>query len=144
MAGTPEQSAAGCVFCRIIRGELPCAKLYEDDKVIAFLDINPVCPGHSLLVPKAHFATLMDLPPELGEPVLKVAGKLGRAVMEACKADGLNCVQNNFAAAGQMVFHVHWHLIPRFNRDGLMPWAPGKYESQARISEMAAGIISRL
>ncbi|MDL2313753.1 HIT family protein [Desulfovibrio sp. OttesenSCG-928-C14] len=127
-----------CIFCKIIKGEIPCSKVYEDDKVLAFLDLNPASPGHTLLVPKAHAATLLDLGEGFAEAVLAAQKKIGNALMQAAGAEGFNCLQNNFAAAGQEVFHLHWHIIPRTTGDGaIQPWKPGKYEDMGRMSEMA-------
>ena len=114
--------ADSCIFCRIVRGELPSTRVYEDDRILAFLDINPVAKGHLLVIPKAHYATLLDVPEELSACFAPVLAKLGKAVMAATNATGFNCLQNNFAASGQIVFHSHWHIIPRFEGDGLRHW----------------------
>ena len=111
-----------CIFCRIVKGELPSTRIYEDADILAFLDINPVSAGHTLVIPKGHYATLLDLPEELGAKTFSVLSRVGRAVMAGMKADGFNCLQNNFAASGQIVFHSHWHIIPRFDEDGFKPW----------------------
>lgn len=111
-----------CVFCRIVKGELPSTRVFENDDVLAFLDINPVSSGHTLLIPKAHYETLLDLPAGLSAKMLPALAQVGKAVMTAVNADGFNCLQNNFAASGQIVFHSHWHIIPRFEGDGLAHW----------------------
>lgn len=111
-----------CIFCRIIKGEIPGTRVYEDDDVLAFLDINPIAPGHTLVIPKGHYETLVDIPDGVGAKIFPVLSRVGKAVMAALKADGFNCLQNNFAAAGQIVFHSHWHVIPRFEGDGLAQW----------------------
>lgn len=111
-----------CIFCRIVKGELPSTRVFENDDVLAFLDINPVSSGHTLLIPKAHYETLLDLPAGLSAKMLPALAQVGKAVMTAVNADGFNCLQNNFAASGQIVFHSHWHIIPRFEGDGLTHW----------------------
>lgn len=133
-----QNAAESCIFCRIIRGEIPSTKVYENEHVLAFLDINPIAPGHTLVIPKAHCETLVDMPEQAGPHVIAALAKIGKAAMEAAEADGFNCLQNNFAAAGQEVFHSHWHIIPRFEGDGLKHW-PHKTridaESMLRIAE---------
>ena len=119
---------AECIFCKIIRGEIPCAKIYEDQYVLSFLDINPINPGHALIVPKTHTTTLFDVPADELQACIAVAQKVGKAVFEASGAAGLNFLQNNFRAAGQLIDHVHFHLIPRFKGDGfLTTWPGGSY-----------------
>jgi len=108
-----------CIFCRIVAGEIPCSKVYEDSLFIAFLDINPVHKGHLLLVPKRHFVNMLDTPDREAEDIYKIARDLSKAVIEATGCDGVNLLQNNNAAAGQEVFHSHLHIIPRYEGDGL-------------------------
>ncbi len=107
-----------CIFCRIAGGEIPSKKVFEDSESFAFLDINPRNPGHTLVIPKKHAETLMDMDEEdagvLFMNVRKVAGK----VMAATKAQGLSIAQSNGPAAGQLVSHVHFHIIPRFANEG--------------------------
>ena len=129
-----------CIFCRIVKGELPGTRVYEDDDVLAFLDINPISPGHSLVIPKGHFETLLDLPEELGAKMAPALARIGRAVMAATGADGFNCLQNNFAASGQIVFHSHWHVIPRFEGDGLTQWPHKTTTDPAAMQALAESI----
>lgn len=104
----PEQ----CVFCRIVNGELPSDTVYEDERHIAFLDINPFSKGHTLVCPKAHGETIWDMNErDIGE-LFMVASKVSKAVVEATGADGFRFVQNNGEAANQVVAHVHVHVIP--------------------------------
>lgn len=133
-----------CLFCKIIAGTIPCAKIYEDENILAFLDINPTAKGHSLVVPKGHYPTLLDLPAAEGEVLLGAMRTVARAVMEACRADGFNCIQNNFAAAGQMVFHSHWHVIPRFENDGLPDWSGKPYTDSDEMQSLAQAIRSKI
>lgn len=132
-----------CIFCKIAAGETPSAKIYEDGQVLAFLDLNPVVRGHTLVVPKTHAATLLDLPPGFGDAMLAAMSKVGKAQMDGLGAQGFNCFQNNFSAAGQVVMHLHWHVIPRFSGDGLaFAWIPGNYGSQDEMLELAAKLNS--
>ena len=111
-----------CIFCKIVKGKIPCQKIYENDKVFAFLDIMPIHKGHTLVIPKEHHETLLDMPDDTLAELAKVAKKVSKAVKKATGADGFNIGQNNGAAAGQAVFHFHLHVIPRFNGDGLKNW----------------------
>lgn len=117
-----------CVFCRIVRNELPCAKIYEDGKVLSFLDIAPTKKGHSLVIPKAHHETMMDVPDELLKEVITVVKKVSKAVMKATEAGGVNLALSMHETAGQTVPHAHFHVIPRHAGDGLKMWPQGKYE----------------
>jgi histidine triad (HIT) family protein len=108
---------AETVFSKIIRGELPCHKVYEDDRVLAFLDINPLCDGHVLVIPKEEAATLDVLSDESAAAIGRVLPRLSRAVMKATGASEYNILENNGAGAHQAVFHVHFHIIPKY-RDG--------------------------
>jgi histidine triad (HIT) family protein len=110
----------------IVRGEIPSAKIYEDDQVLSFMDINPINWGHSLVIPKRHYATLFEIPAGELQACILVAQRVARAVHLAMGADGLNLVQNNFRAAGQLIDHVHFHLIPRSDNDGFLTSWPGK------------------
>lgn len=119
MTGTPKRifnSASvppeKCVFCKIVRGDLPSDKVYEDERYIAFLDINPFSKGHTLVCPKAHGETIWDMKEhEIGE-LFMTASRVSKAVVEATGADGFRFVQNNGEAANQVVAHVHVHVIP--------------------------------
>ena len=133
-----------CIFCRIVRGEIPCAKIYEDEAVLAVLDLGPVRPGHTLVVPKAHCAHLLETPDDLAPALFAALKKVGRAVMAATGATGFNVLQNNFPAAGQAVFHIHWHVIPRTEDDGLTLWPQGAYPDSKVMQETAAAIAARL
>lgn len=121
-----------CIFCKIIRGEIPCEKLYEDDKVIIFLDILPVNPGHSLIVPKNHFENMLENHNEELHHMMDVIKKVVPSILKAVNADGWNLGVNNGSAAGQAVFHTHFHIIPRFKNDGLKPWRGKKSTSEER------------
>ena len=117
-----------CIFCKIIRGDIPSATIYETDQAVAFLDIHPVNHGHVLVVPKEHHADLTELPESQAAHVGALLPKLCRAIRAATGADGFNLVVNNGRAAGQTVNHGHWHIIPRFETDTVnWPWPQGEY-----------------
>ncbi len=137
-------SPSDCIFCRIVRGEIPCAKLYETDTVLAFLDIAPVKEGHALVIPKAHHPEVWDLPAALGGDLVAAVGLVGRAVLAATGCEGVNVLMNNREAAGQLVPHAHFHVIPRKTGDGLALWPQHAYENQAEMSALAQSIRSRL
>lgn len=132
-----------CIFCKIAAGEIPSAKIFEDAKLLVFLDLNPLAKGHALVVPKIHAATLLDLPAGFGDAALAAMARTGRAQMQALGAQGFNCLQNNFSAAGQEVMHLHWHVIPRFSGDALaFTWIPGNYSSQEEMLGLAEKLNS--
>jgi len=110
---------AGCIFCKIISGELPSFKVYEDKKTVAFLDIRPVNAGHTLVVPKNHSSSIFDIAPGDWVAVAEVVRVLASAIEKATGADGVNITMNNREHAGQIVHHPHVHIIPRFKGDGL-------------------------
>lgn len=117
-----------CLFCKIVKGELPSSTVLETDDAVAFLDINPVIPGHLLVVPKAHHADITELPADLAGHVGSLLPRLCRAVKAATGAEGLNVVVNNGRVAGQTVGHGHWHVIPRFEDDPVdWPWPHAEY-----------------
>jgi histidine triad (HIT) family protein len=107
-----------CVFCKIRDGQIPSIKIYEDDRTLAFMDINPLNAGHCLVIPRAHAATLFEAEPVDLQAAITAAQKVARALREALAPDGLNMLQANGAAAFQSVPHFHLHLIPRWNNDG--------------------------
>jgi histidine triad (HIT) family protein len=101
------------IFAKILRGEFPCHKVYEDDKAIAFLDIMPRAPGHTLVLPKAPARNLLDVSPDDLAHVMQVAQKVAKAAMTVFQADGITIQQFNESAGGQVVFHLHVHVVPR-------------------------------
>ena len=117
-----------CIFCRIVAGQIPCAKVLETDDALAFLDIGPLAPGHTLLIPKEHLATLSDMNASQAAAVLRHLPALARAVREATGWAGCNVLQNNGRVAHQLVMHVHFHIIPRNQGDAFhFNWPAGKY-----------------
>jgi len=133
-----------CIFCRIIAGEIPSAKVYDRGGVYAFLDIAPVNKGHALVLPKSHHETLFDLPADLGRELMTALQVVGKAVMTATGAAGLNLGMNNFEAAGQLVQHAHFHLIPRHAGDGLTLWTQHAYEHAEEMQKLAQAIRSAI
>jgi len=107
-----------CVFCKIVRGELPAVKVYENDLVVAFLDIYPINPGHVLVVPKRHVERLEELNDEEARELVLAAARLAPAIVRAVNAEGYNIVINIGRAAGQEIEHLHLHIVPRFTDDG--------------------------
>jgi histidine triad (HIT) family protein len=119
---------SSCLFCKIIREEIPAAKVLETDEAVAFLDIQPVILGHVLLVPKEHHADLTELPESLAAKTAALLPRLCRAIRAATGADGFNVIVNNGRAAGQTIDHGHWHIIPRFHDDPIdWPWPNSEY-----------------
>jgi histidine triad (HIT) family protein len=107
----------GCIFCKIVAGKLPCFKLLEDDTTIAFMDINPINPGHALAVAKGHWPTVDVIPGDVLGDVARTAQKVAKAVIGELKPNGVNLMQSNGAGAGQTVPHLHIHIIPRLSGD---------------------------
>lgn len=133
-----------CLFCKIVSNEIPSTKIYEDDHVLAFLDIHPVNIGHTLVVPKAHHTNLYDTPDETLAHMMAVAKKLSVAVKNALDVDGINIEMNNDPAAGQIIFHTHIHIVPRFEGDGFKHWhGPRGYE-EGEETEVAQKIQNLL
>jgi histidine triad (HIT) family protein len=128
-------SDENCIFCKIIAGAFPSVKVYEDDAVIAFMDIMPQSDGHLLVVPKMHGANLWDIDNRAAEAMIRVTQRLAKAAKTALEADGVQIMQFNGAAAGQTVFHVHTHIIPR--------WAGQDLRFHARDRVDPASLVPR-
>jgi histidine triad (HIT) family protein len=117
-----------CIFCKIASGQIPSTKIYEDEVVVAFLDIGPVSDGHTLVMPRQHVEKAHSCPPELLGQIWTRLGKIAGAVAEAVGADGYNVLCNNGRAAGQLVDHLHFHIVPRKTGDGVFAhWPSYKY-----------------
>lgn len=108
-----------CVFCKIIKGELPADKIYEDADILAFLDIKAHNPGHALVVPKKHYQNLEEISEEDLKKLIIAVKKLGQMMKDKLAVSAYNIIQNNGPLAGQVVPHIHFHLIPRYENDGL-------------------------
>jgi len=127
-----------CVFCRIVAGELPATKVYEDELVLAFLDIAPINPGHLLVIPKAHHESIATVPEAVAGRMLRVAARLGIAQRRGLDADGFNLHLADGPCAGQVVMHAHLHVIPRHAEDGFhWGWRQQRYADDAARDELA-------
>jgi histidine triad (HIT) family protein len=131
------------IFAKILRGEFPCYKVYEDDHVLAFLDIMPRTPGHTLVIPKAPARNILDISPEDFAHVARGSQKIARAAMQAFKADGITIQQFSEAAGGQVVFHLHMHVMPRHDGIGLLPPASRKEDTKV-LEDNATKLIAAL
>ena len=108
-----------CLFCKIVKREIKSDFVYEDDNFIAILDIKPKSSGHTLIIPKKHFRNILDMPSSMGNELLGVIKEISLKLIKEGKAEGVNVIINNESAAGQVVFHSHFHIIPRKIGDGL-------------------------
>ncbi len=131
------------IFAKILRGELPCYKVYEDDYTIAFLDIMPRSVGHTLVIPKAHARNILDIAPEDFAHVARTAQKIALASMKAFHADGMTVQQFSEAAGGQVVFHLHMHVMPRTEGVALLPPASRKEDPKV-LEDHATKLIAAL
>jgi histidine triad (HIT) family protein len=137
-------SAEDCIFCKIIAGDIPAARVVEDDDALAFMDIGPVAEGHVLLIPKAHVATADEMTAEQASRVLGHLPALVRAVRDVTGCEGVNILQNNGAVAHQVVMHVHFHVIPRTSGDAFdFNWPAGKYPP-GKAEQLAEDLRNRL
>ncbi len=133
-----------CVFCKMVAGQIPVARIYEDEAVLAFLDIGPLSDGHTLVIPKDHFERLHDCPAELLGRIGSRLGKVAKAVAAGMNSDGYNVLCNTGTAAGQLVEHLHFHIIPRNTGDGVFDrWPSYKYQ-EGQIDTIAAKIRENL
>lgn len=133
-----------CIFCKILRGEIPSFKLHEDDRTYAFMDINPLNDGHALIVPKFHSENIYSTPDEWLGPTMSTARKVAAAVDKVIGPEGVNLLQANGPGAGQSVFHLHMHVIPRYADDGAgMNWemVPGDMDAIAKLAEQIAAAV---
>lgn len=128
-----------CIFCKIIAGEIPSYKIYEDEKFFAFLDISPVNPGHTLVIPKEHFPDFLAAPETVVSGLFAAAKKVAAAVQRGLAAGGFNLNVNNGEAAGQVVPHLHIHIMPRRQGDGYKLW-PGRPYAAGEAEKIAAKI----
>ena len=136
----------GCIFCKIVQGQIPCVKIYEDDRVLAFADINPITRGHTLIIPKAHAENLWQIDEEDLLAVQRASKKIAAAIQASLKPDGIACLQLNGRAVNQVVMHYHFHLIPRCSSEPelkMTAWelVPGDMD---QIKQTAASIAAAL
>ena len=119
-----------CIFCKIVKGEISSYKVYEDKTVLAFLDKMPVTSGHTLVIPKKHFRNIEEAPEKTLCQIMKAVKKIGKAIKNGLGAEGYNVAENNDPVAGQLIPHLHFHIIPREKNDGLRPWPQRKYKEK--------------
>ena len=137
-------SAEECLFCKMVTGQIPVTKIYENDVILAFLDIGPISDGHALIIPKQHFDKLDECPPELLAKVASHLGKIAKAVSAAMHSDGYNVLCNNGRAAGQVIDHLHFHIIPRNSGDNVFNRWPSYKYPDGKIEETADRIRKKL
>ncbi len=133
-----------CTFCAIVEGRSPAEVVFEDEETMAFMDIHPANPGHTLVIPKRHARDIYELNEETAAAVMRTAVKVAKAIKEALKPDGVNLLQSNGSAAGQVVPHFHMHIIPRWHGDGLRLARPPLVRKTAVIKDTAAKIRAHL
>lgn len=133
-----------CIFCRIIAGQIPCYKVFENDAVLAFLDINPISDGHTIVIPKAHYERVDVCPPEVMAEVAKVLGPIAKAVTAAVDAPSFNTLCNNGSHAGQVVGHLHFHIIPRRENDKVFTQWPKYTYREGKAPELLKKILAQL
>ena len=132
------------VFAKILRGEIPCARVYEDDTTLSFMDAFPQTRGHTLVIPKATAVNLFDVSPEILSDLVVKTQTVARAVRDALSPDGVRLMQFNGAAGGQSVFHIHFHILPMWDDTGVRPHAAGQMADLSELKEMAALIRAKL
>ena len=139
MANDPE-----CIFCKILEGDIPSFKLFEDNETYAFMDINPLNDGHALVIPKSHHANIYEAPADVLASVMATAQRIARAIKKSLAPDGINVVQANGPGAAQSVFHIHFHVLPRRNGDeAKLNWglAPGDMDHIGELAEKISAAI---
>ncbi|MBM4464424.1 MAG: HIT family protein [Chloroflexi bacterium] len=129
-----------CIFCAIIEGRAPAEVVFEDEETLAFMDINPANPGHTLVIPKRHVRNIYDLDEQTAAAVMRATVRVAQAIKRALQPAGMNLVQSNERAGGQEIFHIHIHIIPRWYGDGLRLARPPEVRRTMPIKEAAAGI----
>jgi histidine triad (HIT) family protein len=133
-----------CIFCKIVSKEAPSSVVYEDSDVIAFMDIKPVSEGHTLIIPKKHYDDIFDIPEEQIAIAHKITKRIALAVKKVTKADGISIVQQNGKAAGQEIFHLHIHIIPRFEGVKMPKFGELEFASRQSLENAAAKIRANL
>lgn len=133
-----------CIFCKIVKKEIPASIIYEDEYTLAFLDVAPANIGHSLVIPKKHYTDIHDTPDKLMGKIMEVAKKISSAIKKGVNADGINIYMNNEKAAFQAVFHAHIHVIPRFINDGLPEFHSKRSYKEGESKEVTEKIISAI
>jgi len=131
-----------CIFCKIAKNEIPSKKIYEDNDVLAFLDINPANPGHTLIISKKHFEGIIDADVGVLSKMIQVSKTIAKTIKERLGSDGLNIMQNNGKHAGQLVSHIHFHIIPRFPNDKVVISYPRAQLSENDLNEIQKKLTS--
>ncbi len=133
-----------CVFCKIAAGEIPAKRIYEDELVLAFMDIAPITKGHILVIPKEHHTSVATIPEDVAGRMFRVAARLGVASKRGLEADGYNLHLSDGTCAGQVVMHAHLHMVPRWTDDQFhWNWRQLKYESDAERDEFASKLLAK-
>ena len=133
------------IFEKIITHEIPATVIYEDNDTLAFMDIGPIIKGHALVIPKSCYSSVTEIPDHVLAKLMSICKRIAAAQISGLDASGVNIIQNNGSAAGQVVPHIHFHVIPRFDGDGHhWNWAVKKYDSSAEVEQFAAKIRERL
>ncbi len=132
------------IFAKILKGDMPCVKLYEDKYVLAFMDVFPQSHGHCLVIPKTEARNLLDVPPDNLTPLIVQTQRLAKAVKSALKPDGIRIMQFNGALAGQTVFHLHFHIIPIYKEDDMKSHTSGKMADMDALEKIATKIRSEI
>ena len=133
-----------CIFCKIVQKQAQSSIIYEDEAVMVFLDIRPLNLGHTLIIPKAHYVDIFDIPPELLSRIHRVLKQIALVVKKATNADGISIIQQNGKAAGQDIFHLHVHVIPRFEGQKLQSFSELREVDRVSLDEMAKKIKRHL
>ena len=133
-----------CIFCKIVVKQAPSSIIYEDESVMAFLDIRPLNIGHSLVIPKAHYVDIFDIPEEKLSQIHRAAKHVSFAIKKATEADGISIIQQNGKAAGQDIFHFHVHVVPRFEGEKLPPFSELREVDRSKLDAMAKKIKQQL
>lgn len=134
-----------CIFCKIIAGEIPATKVFEDEDILVFMDIGPIIKGHALVIPKQHYDPVTNTPDGIVAKLHLTAKRIAQAQMNGFGADGVNIVQNNGTAAGQEVPHIHVHVIPRFSDDGHhWNWNAKTYDDVGEMEKLAGKLREQL
>jgi histidine triad (HIT) family protein len=131
---------SSCVFCKIARKQAPASYVYEDENVLAFLDIRPLNEGHTLVIPKEHYVTIFEVPEELVAHLHRIVKRVALAVRESTKADGISIIQQNGKAAGQEIFHLHVHVIPRYEGQKLPRFGEISEADREKLDQVAANL----
>lgn len=139
-----EESMNGCVFCRLVRGEIPATVVLEDEQTLVFMDIGSVNPGHVLVAAKPHVENLQGMDEALAGAMFRSAARAAKAIDKVYKPAGISVYQANGAAAGQTVFHAHIHVLPRWENDGLTFTWPVKNPSREELEKVAAQLRTAL